>query len=190
MLGRLPKTLNVNGIDYPIETDYRNILEIITAFGDDELTDQEKAYVCMMRLFRDLTVIPKNDFEDVYRAAVAFIECHIHDDKPNPKVVNWEKDEQLIFPAINKAAGMEVRSVPYMHWWTFLGYFQSIDQESIWGFILSIRQKKAKGKKLEKYEKEFYNANRTLCMVELPQNKKTAEDKLASIFEELLKEQS
>ena len=188
MLGMLPQTLKINGSEYKIRSDYRDILQIIAAFGDKELTDEEKAYVCMRRLFVAMNTIPKADYVDAYKAAIDFIECHISDKKPSPKVVNWEKDEQLIFPAINKVAGMEVRAVPYMHWWTFLGYFQGIDREDIRGFILTIRQKKAKGKKLEKYEKEFLHANRDLCEVEFRENVETAEDSLAKMFNELLKE--
>ncbi len=187
MLGMLPQTLNINGRAYKIRSDYRDILQIIAAFGDKELSDEEKAYVCLKRLFVAMESIPKSDYQDAYEAAVTFIECHISDRKPSPKVVNWEKDEQLIFPAINKVAGMEVRAVPYMHWWTFLGYFQSIDREDIWGFILTIRQKRAKGKKLEKYEKDFLNANRDICEVEFREEKATTEDSLAKMFDELLK---
>lgn len=187
MLGVLPQTLNINGRAYKIRSDYRDILQIIAAFGDKELSDEEKAYVCLKRLFVAMESIPKSDYQDAYEAAITFIECHISDRKPSPKVVNWEKDEQLIFPAINKVAGMEVRAVPYMHWWTFLGYFQSIDREDIWGFILTIRQKRAKGKKLEKYEKDFLNANRDICEVEFREEKATTEDSLAKMFNELLK---
>lgn len=187
MLGMLPQTLNINGRAYKIRSDYRDILQIIAAFGDKELSDEEKAYVCLKRLFVAMESIPKSDYQDAYEAAVTFIECHISDRKPSPKVVNWEKDEQLIFPAINKVAGMEVRAVSYMHWWTFLGYFQSIDREDIWGFILTIRQKRAKGKKLEKYEKDFLNANRDICEVEFREEKATTEDSLAKMFNELLK---
>lgn len=187
MLGMLPQTLNINGRAYKIRSDYRDILQIIAAFGDKELSDEEKAYVCLKRLFVAMESIPKSDYQDAYEAAITFIECHISDRKPSPKVVNWEKDEQLIFPAINKVAGMEVRAVPYMHWWTFLGYFQSIDREDIWGFILTIRQKRVKGKKLEKYEKDFLNANRDICEVEFREEKATTEDNLAKMFNELLK---
>jgi hypothetical protein len=187
MLGALPRTLNINGINYKIRSDFRNVLAIISAFNDKELSEQEKIYVCMKRLYVDLSTIPKDDFSDAYKAAISFIENNMHDDKPSPKVVNWEKDEQLIFPAINKVAGQEVRALEYIHWWTFLGYFQNINRDDTWGFILTLRQKKAKGKKLEKYEKEFFNANRELCEVERKETRKTPEDTLARIYEELLK---
>lgn len=189
MLGQLPRALEINGAEYEINTDYRNILQIFAAFNDEDLTPQEKVYICMRRLFADLSKLPREDFEEGYTEALRFIECNDYGkkDKPSPKVVNWEKDEQLIFPAINKVAGTEVRAVPYMHWWTFLGYFQAIDREDIWGFILTIRQKKAQHKPLAKHEKEFYNANRALCDVDTPQERPTAEDALADIFQSLLK---
>lgn len=188
MLGQLPTTLKVNGKDYEIKTDYRNILRIFTAYSADDLTDQEKVYICMRRLFVALEKLPRGDYEEAYKAAVRFIECNMSNDKPSPKVVNWEKDEQLIFPAINKVAGMEVRAVPYMHWWTFLGYFQAIDREDIWGFILTIRQKRAKHKPLEKHEKEFFNANKDLCTVETVETAPTPEGTLEDIFKSLIKE--
>ena len=138
----------------------------------------------------DLDSIPKDEktYTEAIKAASEFIECRLSNDKPSPKVVNWEKDEQLIFPAINKAAGMEVRAVPFLHWWTFLGYFQAIDRDDLWGMVLTIRQKRAKGKKLEKYEKEFLTANRELCSVEYLKDKQTPEDQMKAIFEQLLKE--
>lgn len=187
MLGQLPRALEINGAEYEIDSDYRNILQIFSAFNDPDLTDQEKVYICMRRLFNNLEELPRQDYEAGYTAALRFIECNIKSDKPSPKVINWEKDEQLIFPAINKVAGMEVRGVEYLHWWTFLGYFQAIDREDIWGFILTIRQKRAQHKPLAKHEKEFYNANRDLCDLEIHESRPTAEDTLADIFQSLLK---
>lgn len=187
MLGQLPTRLEVGSAEYEIDSDYRNILAIFSAFNAKELTDQEKVYICLKRLFVSFEQIPRRDYEAAYKAAIWFIECNMHGDKRSPRVVNWEKDEQLIFPAINKVAGVEVRALSYMHWWTFLGYFQAIDREDIWGFILTIRQKKARHKPLEKHEKEFYNANRALCTVDEIKLAASAEDTLAEIYASLVK---
>ncbi len=190
MIGRLPQTVEVCHKKYAVRTDYRDILRIITAFNDKDLSDKEKVFVCLRRFFKDSDSLPKDQvtYMEALKAANAFIECRLSNDRPSPKVVNWEKDEQLIFPAINKAAGMEVRSVPYLHWWTFLGYFQSIDRDDLWGLVLTIRQKKALGKKLEKYEKEFLAANRDLCSIEQKEDRQTPEDQIRSIYEQLVKE--
>lgn len=190
MLGSLPQTLNINGIEYRINTDFRNILRIISAYSDTDLEDKEKVYICLRRIYgNDFYRMPPADYEAAIEAANSFIECNERDDRKSPRVVNWEKDEQLIFPAINKVAGTEVRALPYLHWWTFLGYFQNIDAEGTWGFILMLRQKKAKGKKLEKYEKEFWNANRLLCAIDRPKNVKSGKGRVDSIFDDLLAEQ-
>ena len=189
MLGKLPTTLDVNGKEYRIRTDYRDVLNIIAAFNDTELSDREKVYVCMKQLFIDLENIPGNDYQDAYEAAIKFIEGNIpKEDRPGPKVFNWKKDEQLIFSSINKVAGFEVRAVEYMHWWTFLGHFQEIDGKDTWGYILMLRQKRAKGKPLEKHEKEFWNANRNLCSLEYPEERKTPEEMLQEMYKQLAKE--
>lgn len=190
MIGLLPQTLKVCNKDYEIRSDFRDVLRIIMAYNDKDLSDEEKVFVCLHRLYKKIETIPKD--KDTYAAAInaatEFIECHMSDGKPSPKVVNWEKDEQLIFPAINKVAGMEVRAVPYMHWWTFLGYFQAIDREDLWGVVLTIRQKKAMHKKLEKHEQEFFAANRDLCSVEFAHERQSPEDQMRAIYESLLME--
>lgn len=190
MIGLLPQTLKVCNKDYAIRSDFRDILRIIAAYNDKDLSDQEKVFVCLHRIYKDLASMPadKDSYAEAIKAATEFMECRMSDGKPTPKVVNWEKDEQLIFPAINKVAGMEVRAVPYMHWWTFLGYFQAIDRDDLWGVVLTIRQKKAMHKKLEKHEQEFFAANRDLCSVEFARERQTPEDQMRAIYESLLKE--
>ena len=76
----------------------------------------------------------------------------------NFKTIDWEKDSQLISSAVNKVAGQEVRAVEYMHWWTFMGYFNAIGESAL-STVVGIRNKIAKGKKLEKYEMEFRRDN-------------------------------
>lgn len=186
MLGQLPKSLDVNGKSYAIRSDYRNILQIIAAYDADELKDREKVLVCLKRMYRDFDAIPPDDYAAAYEAATEFIEGGMQAEQPGPKVVNWAKDAQMIFAAVNKVAGQEVRAVEYLHWWTFLGYFQSIDREDLWGFVLTIRQKRAKGRKLEKYETDFYNANKSLCDVgERIDRRKEAQDYMEALYAEL-----
>ena len=189
MIGLLPQTLKVCNKDYEIRSDFRDILKIIMAYNDKDLSDEEKVFVCLRRIYKKLDLIPKD--KDTYAAAIKaateFIECRMTDGEPSPRVVNWERDEQLIFPAINSAAGvLDVRDLSYLHWWTFLGYFQSIDRDSLWGIVLTIRQKKAMHKKLEKHEQEFFAANRDLCSVEFASDRQSPEDQMRAIYESLL----
>lgn len=166
MIGELPQSLTVNGVEHPINTDYRDILKILCAFSDPELDDGRgwaRRYVCLRILYKDYDDIPPEHHDEALKAAFRFIDCGIDGGTtPSPRVMDWEQDEQLIFPAINKTAGFEVRSAEYVHWWTFLGWYMNIS-DGVYAQILSLRLKKAKHKKFEKYETEFWEANKGLC---------------------------
>lgn len=89
------------------------------------------------------------------------------------RTIDWRHDEQIIFPAVSKTMSIaDVRSLPYLHWWSFLGCFGKIG-EGLFSTVLSIRRKKSKGKKLEKYEQEFFKQNKDLVVL------RTAEEQAA-----------
>lgn len=156
MIGRLPKALEIDGTEYPIRTDYRTVLIIIQALNDVNLTKQEKAEVmleCLYINWESMNV----DIEKAVEKAVWFIDGGTkYPSRSNVKLMDWEQDEQIIFSGVNKVAGCEVRNIDYCHWWTFLGYFTEIG-EGVFSTYVNIRQKQARGKKLEKYEQEIFN---------------------------------
>lgn len=174
MIGRLPASLPVNGKDMNIRTDFRDVLTIMQALSDPELSDLEKGIVMLTVLFCDFRELSLEDYEEAMCQAAWFIDCGRPEDgkTPSKKVMDWEQDEAILFAAVNKVAGREVRTAKYMHWWTFTGYFMEIE-DGTFSIVLGIRQKKAKGKKLEKWEQEFYRNNRSLCDI---QRRYTAEE--------------
>ena len=64
----------------------------------------------------------------------------------------------MIVSAINNVAHTEIRALPYLHWWTFTGYYMAIGECPL-SMVVGIRNKLAKHKKLEKYELEFKRQN-------------------------------
>ena len=162
MIGLLPKSLEINGNEYRIRSDFRVALLIFEAFNDSELNDYEKIRVCLECLYEE---IPE-DTENAYKKAVWFLDGgDIPKSKPlRRKTFDWKQDESLIFSSVNKSAGFETRSADYIHWWTFLGYFSEIG-DGLFSQIINIRTKKAKGKRLEKWELEFFNEHRELIEI-------------------------
>ena len=100
------------------------------------------------------------DMQEAMEYLVAFISCGENDTKPGPKLLDWEQDAKAIIADVNKVAGREIRSLPYLHWWTFLAYFQAIGEGQL-STIVSIRDKLRRGKKLEKWEQDFYRENKS-----------------------------
>lgn len=164
MIGLLPTSLELNGQFYAIRSDYRVVLSIFQAFNDETLSNLEKAFVCVKCLFVD--EIPVQLFEEAVKKAFWF--CDGGDmpksESSRVKTFDWKHDECILFPAVNKVAGCEVRAVPYMHWWTFLGYFGEID-EGLFSTVMNIRYKRADGKKLDKWEREFLRKHKDLVIL-------------------------
>lgn len=175
----LPTSLNIGGVDFSIRTDYRAILDILIAWNDNELDDWEKTIVMLEILFMDHEEIPPEYMREAAEKAVEFIDCGQADDgKNSPKLVDWEQDAGLIIPAVNKVAHTEVRSVQYMHWWTFFAYFMEIG-ESLFSSVVSYRNNRAKHKKIESWEKEFYRDNKRLIDFKSDQYERSDEEKAA-----------
>lgn len=156
----LPTSLDVGGTSYAIRSDFRVVLDILRHYASPDYEPDEKALICLGILYVD--DIPQELYEEAYKKAIDFIDAGIQDDgKPKPRTMDWDQDAPLIVPAINKVIGGEVRAMPYLHWWTFVGAYMEIG-EGVFSSVLAIRQKKAKHKKLEKYEQEFYRENKSL----------------------------
>lgn len=196
MIGALPEALTVGGAEYGIRCDYRNVLQVFEAFQDPELAMEEKWIVAAYLLFEGFSCA-----DDVLQAAqdgfsledaMEQISWFISAGQPERQVLelptyNWKQDEQMIFSAVNKVAGRETRELEYLHWWTFLGYFNEVG-EGTFSFIVGIRHKLNHGKKLEKHEKEFLARNKELVKLEKPktEEEQEQEDKYKALLDEVL----
>lgn len=187
MIGVLPTSLEIGGRAYPIDSDFRTVLNIFEAFGDSKLTDEEKCLVCLYCLYEDVEAIPQEHIQEAVDKAYWFCDGGDMPKSAPEKVrtLDWAHDEGIIFPAVNKTAGFEVRNCEYMHWWTFLGIFGEIS-EGLFTTVMHIRQKKAQGKKLEKWEREFFKKNRSLVEIINKDDKRDMEEDEA-FLKELLK---
>lgn len=144
--------------------DFRLILDVFNAMNDTTLDTKERFLASLIIFFEGI-----NDIEDVYKLG----DLQIVNEKMNwffncgqtevgmqskYKLIDWEKDSPLISSAINNVAKTEIRSLPYLHWWTFMGYYLAIGESPL-ATIVNIRHKLAEGTKLEKYERKFQLEN-------------------------------
>lgn len=197
-IGELPESLIVGDKSYPIRSDYRNVLQTFEAFNDPELETTEKWIVAIYLLFYDFTcaedvesaVESGFDVSEAIKQLLWFISGgkeERKDDRKEPPTYDWVQDEQIIFSAVNNVAKKEVREVDYMHWWTFLGYFNEVG-EGTFSYIVGIRNKLNKGKKLEKHEKEFLNKNKDIVLIKkkLSKEEQEKEDEFQTLLNDVI----
>lgn len=171
----LPTSVEVNGKEWRIESDYRAVLDICIALSDPDLNDQERGIVLLQIFYPDFDEMNPVDYNEAVHECLRFINLGKDDapDQKQPKLIDWEQDFKLMVAPINNVAGKEIRALDYLHWWTFISYYNEINGDSTFAQVVQIRNKLARGQKLEKEDREFYQRNR--AMVDF-KNKYSASD--------------
>ena len=159
----LPTTVDVNGTTYPIQSDYRAILDILAALTDRELDERDKAEAALTIFYPGFEEMPVSDYQEALNQCFRFIDRgeERKEKKREPVLMSWEQDFEMIVAPINRIAGCEIRALEYLHWYTFLSYYQEIG-DCLFAHVVSIRDKKSRGKPLDKQEREFYRRNREI----------------------------
>ena len=111
-------------------------------------------YVALALFFEE--ELPDEDLQEAAEYLRWVVCCGQQEEQnPGPQLLHWEQDAQDIVADVNKVAGREIRELPYLHWWTFMGWFHSIGEGNL-SMLVSVRDKLRRGKKLEPHEQEFY----------------------------------
>lgn len=162
----LPTTIiTSNGKEHKISKngDFRIVLECFEAINDSELSEDERVLASLLIFynefsdFDDILTLHQDELSELITKMFEFINCNQPEGvgcNTNRKLIEWQDDEQIIVAAVNNVAKTEIRSLDYLHWFTFMGYYLSVG-ESVLSTVVSIRNKIVKGKKLEDYEKQF-----------------------------------
>lgn len=167
---RLKKSVEISGKEYEIRSDFSVILDIIEAMEDPELNVQECAYVILNIFYPDFHIILPEHYQEAIDKCMEFIGCNIPKKTgKTPRLISWTQDFILVICAVNRVLGYDIRSVPYdtetntggVSWETFMSAYMEIG-DCLFAQVVSIRDKLARGKKLEKHEREWYRHNKEL----------------------------
>lgn len=191
-----PSSLEVDGEFYRIDSDFLTALSIMRMYNDKAMSVLSK-HMCMLEMLYSyvdedgeiVVDIPENqdealrkalwflsmgeEYGDGYEEKKGAIEEYTEDGKlknvkVKPRLIDFEKDYNLIISAINKTIGRDVRFDENAHWWTFIGYCQELSEDTLISNIISIRSKIAKNgeSSLDKHDKEFYYNNKDIIDIE------------------------
>lgn len=158
----------------PIDADYRTIITICVALTDPDLSEEEKWYVAL-RLFYD--EIP-DDAQTAAEKLAWFINAG-QEETSGARLMDWEQDFPHIIAPVNRIIGHDIRGDAFLHWWTFLSAYMEIG-ECLFSQIVRIRDKQARGQKLDKVERDWVRRNPT--MVRLKQKFSEKENALVDTW--------
>ena len=152
----LPVRTELGGRSYGHKSDFRDMLKLIALLNDERRPAMLRWYTAVAYFYE--AEIPDSLLGQAMDYLSDFLSCGQRG-RPGPKLFDWEQDAQVIVADINKAAGLEIRALPFLHWWTFLAYFHAIGEGQL-STVVAIREKLRRGKKLEAWEQEYYRKNR------------------------------
>ena len=166
----LPKAVTIDGEEHEIRYDYRVALDIISMLNDPDLGGSDKAEALMQMFY----VHPERirNIEEAIKQCYGFIDQG-KPGKKGPRTMDWEQDFEYIVGPVNRVLGRELREIEYdtennrggLHWWTFLAAYMEIGGDCLFSQIVSIRDKLARGEKLEKTERKWLNENRGMILL-------------------------
>lgn len=167
MIYDLPTSVEVGDKTYTIRSDYRAILDICIALTDPELTNEDKVIVALNIFYPDFDRMEYEEYEEALKQCFWFINMgEEQSTKKPPKLMDWNQDFQHIIAPINRVMGKEVRSLEYLHWWTFISAFYEIG-DCTFAQIVRIRNNLAKGKKLDDFDRQWYREHKDMVDIKM-----------------------
>ncbi len=139
-------------------------MQICCTLNDCSLQEKEKSLVALLIFYKDFDKLPLESYQEAFEKCLWFVDGvkkKPENREKGPKLMDGEQDFPFIVGPVNRVLGKEIRSLKYLHWWSFLSAYTEIG-DCTFQKIVSIQSKRAKGLRLEKGEREWYLRNREI----------------------------
>lgn len=139
----LPESIEVDGIEYAINFDFKTGLNCILDMENGDMVDNEKALLLLRRIYGDN--IPDN-VDGALRLAVKFLdggkepETEVNPLADHTRVYSFEKDASLIYAAFRQTHGIDLQKVE-LHWWQFLALFHDLGADTAFCSLVNLRRR-------------------------------------------------
>lgn len=164
---RLPDSINVQGVEYPIQTDFRTILRYSAQMDTIEEDNLAEIIRCMkIVIYRDFP-------DDIFSAISAlnwFVKCGREEkrNRPSNKLLgvnsnqpfDFSVDGELIWSAFrrNDVYGIDLLEIPYLHWWKFIAMLDDLPEDTRLHRIMDYRTIDTSNKNISKEARDVYAA--------------------------------
>ena len=138
MYENFPEAIDVCGDTVPIVTDFREYIKLIDMLADSELSVSDKQ-LCILQYFKSMPC----DFDEALGGLVDFVKMsklkpdlqssqdeNKDDDPPQKALYSFSYDYPYIFSAFMRDYGINIRTIPYMHWWEFRMLFDGLSNDN------------------------------------------------------------
>lgn len=132
---KLPEAIIVSGVTIPIITDFREYVKLIDMLNDDSVLPNEKYYF-IMQYFKE----SPPDFLEALEKLIDFVMMtgmqEQYEDETDEEtgrrkpLYSFKIDYPFIISAFLSEYEINLRTIPYLHWWEFKMLFDGLSEKT------------------------------------------------------------
>ncbi|MEG2018069.1 MAG: bacteriophage Gp15 family protein [Clostridium sp.] len=182
----IPKSVNIEGEDYEINSDFRTSILFELLMQDNTIREEEKIFMALELYY---PVIPKN-IKEAIEQMLWFYRCgkEVTSSKGSSKgsrvtqIYSFDYDDDYIYSAYLDQYGIDLQDIEYLHWWKFKAMFKALKEGNELVKIMGYRSMDL-SKIKDKDQKAYYNKMKKLYEIPVAKDER---EKLSDIEEALL----
>lgn len=133
---RLPDRVQVGGKTYPLDLDFRNVLEMLDVLGRDDIIQGARDYMALRCVMKRP---PKKGCADVLNAVRKMLFPAAKSSNA-PSITNFDQDADLIRAAFRQEYGINLYR-DHLHWVEFSALLAGLPEGSRYVEVLGIRSR-------------------------------------------------
>lgn len=137
-----PDSIEADGKEYKILTDFREWLGFIDMMADKSISAEERAYLCGMWLEHEQDRITAG----MIAGLIGFLradalepdpqepdddEADAEPELPKPPVLDFRIDAKYIIADFRRFYAIDLLRIEYLHWWEFLSLLRALPDDSM-----------------------------------------------------------
>lgn len=201
LIDSLPTTIDVQGVRYPINWNFRTSILFELLMFNDEISEKQKGLKILKLYFDDKVILNfnENNLEEVFEQITLFYSCGkknistncyendcIDDSASNKKIYDYNFDAEYIYSAFLQQYNIDLNKIKNLHWWKFKAMFNSLTEDCKFVQILNYRSIDI-NKIKDNEQKEFYKKMKTIYALPLSKSEKEEKEKINLINQMLLR---
>lgn len=181
ILDILPETVDIDGIEYRINSDFRISILFELLMQDDELGKRQKLVQGLQLYYPE---IPHNVTMAVDKM-IWFYRCgketgnggHGSGSGRAKQIYSFEYDDDYIYAAFLEQYGIDLQDIEELHWWKFRALFRGLSEDTEFVKIMGYRSVKITSE-MSKEQREFYKKMQSIHALPITDAERKADELL------------
>lgn len=179
---KYPKHVTIDGVKYPINTDFRVALKCFDIINDENISDTERTYAVVYKLFG---LIPKDEDMHIFVEKVEkYLGCGETQEQHKERKKDMDFEQDFKYLVASFMSDYHINLVESnMHWYQFINLIQGFTENSVMNRVRDLRNYDLSEVKDQKQRNKIIKAQESVALKsELTQEEQEAIDEFESLF--------